>query len=233
MKISLGTTYYNNPNNILNFVKTHQDYVDELIIVDDGSSNSYHIYNYIQPTEKVKIFRVKNDYGFNSHGCRNLIMTKANNDFVILLDSDRQFVDPKSTIDKIKQKKLRYNLLYRFTAHVLECGNRTHTSVNDFLISKNLFFSAGGYDEEWIGFRDGDRQYFEQLKHFGDEQILSDIHMLLTRYPSKFENDPKIISDRDIKNIPKTKYDIVMNRIEIPNPTKKILTFEWEEITCK
>lgn len=231
MKISLGTTYYNNPENILEFVKHHSDHVDELIIVDDGSEDIYTISNYIQPSEKIKLYRVKKDYGFNSHGCRNLIMKKAANEFVILLDSDRILVDPAFAISTIKKKKLRYNTLYRFTAHVLEFGNSVHESVNDFLISKNFFFSAGGYDEEWIGYRNGDRQYFKQLENFGKEELIPEINIMLTRTSSIRINQKGLLSKNDISRLDPKLYNKVLNRIQMPEPNKKILTFEWEQIT--
>lgn len=226
----MGTTYYNNPENVLEFINHHSDYVDELIIVDDGSESIYTITNYIQPSEKIKLYRVKKDYGFNSHGCRNLIMKKAANEFVILLDSDRILVDPAFALYTIKKKNLRYDTLYHFTAHVLEFGNSVHNSVNDFLISKNFFFSAGGYDEEWIGFRSGDRQYFEQLKNFGKEELIPEIDIILTRTASKSTNQNRLLSKNDISTLDPKLYNKVMNRIQMPDPDKKILTFEWEQI---
>jgi glycosyltransferase involved in cell wall biosynthesis len=231
MKISLGTTYYNNPENILNFVEYHLEHVDELIIVDDGSADIYHILNYVQPSEKVKLYRVKKDYGFNSHGCRNLIMKESSNEFVILLDSDRKLEDPAYSIEQIKRKTLKGNRLYRFVAHSFNIGKNVHESVNDYLISKTHFFSAGGYDEEWIGYRNGDRQFFEQLKFFGDEKLLHDINILLLRSASLRLDNKEIRSENDLTNPSKKDYDVVMQRMKKPDPNKKIITFEWERLT--
>lgn len=230
MKISLGTTYYNNPENIVNFIGHHLEHVDELIVVDDGSSDIYHILNYVQPSEKLKLYRVKKDYGFNSHGCRNLIMKEASNEFVILLDSDRKIEDPVYSMGQIKRKTLKKNRLYRFVAHSFDIGKNVHESVNDYLISKTHFFSAGGYDEEWIGYRNGDRQFFEQLKFFGDEKLLHDINILLLRSASLRLNNTDIRSKNDLKNLSKRDYNIVMQRMKKPEPNKRILTFEWEKL---
>lgn len=197
--------------------------------MDDCSEDIYHILNYVKPSEKIKIYRVKKDYGFNSHGCRNLIMKEAENEFVILLDSDRKIINPESAFNIIRKRKLKHNVLYRFTAHTVKYGRSKHVSVNDFLISKTFFFSAGGYDEEWMGYRNGDRQYFSQLEHFGSEEVISEIDLLLTRKSSISLKNEQIISKND-KKISKKEKDIVKQRMIVPEPNKKILTFDWERI---
>lgn len=201
-----------------------------MIIVDDGSNDIYHISHYVNLSEKIKIYRVKKDYGFNSHGCRNLIMKEASNEFVILIDSDREIHNPKEAIESIKKKKLRKDVLYRFVAHLLKIGNHTHESVNDFLISKKHFFSAGGYDEELIGVRTGDREYFEQLKFFGKEKTLYDIDLILLRSPSVKNNDKRIIVSKNDRKLSANISKIIQNRMKNPEPNKKILTFEWERV---
>lgn len=230
-KISLGTTYYNNPELIVPFIKKHLEYVDELLIVDDGSDEPNHIYNFVSPSEKIKLFRVTKDYGFNSHGCRNLIMTKASNEFVILLDSDREFVNPQQ-IEDLKRKRLSLSTLYHFTVIANSLVKHNHVSVNDYLISKNFFFSAGGYDEEWIGLRNGDRQYFQQLMHFGKKEHLADIFIQFTRVSTlRISDNAEIKSPNDTNKIDPKKIETVYRRIKYPEPNKKILTFDWEEIT--
>ena len=229
MKITLGTTYYNNPDQIINFVNHHINYVDELIVVDDGSPD-FPLTNYIYPNDKIKIFVVSKDYGFNSHGCRNLIMSKASNDWVVLMDSDRLMIDPQLSIYNIKKTKLSQQARYRFIVHVMELGNDVHLSVNDYLINKSHFFSAGGYDEEIIGVRDGDRQFFKQLLHFGIEKEMHGVEIIFTRRPSSGENNQSILSDFDRNMTPDQKM-LIEKRIVTPDPNKPILTFAWEQIT--
>lgn len=233
MKITLGTTYYNSPGELNVFISNHIDYVDELIIVDDGSQ-IYPAANFLTPIPKLKLYRVKKDYGFNSHGCRNLIMKEADNDWVILLDMDRQFINPKESIESIKSRKLKENTLYRFMAMIKTKNfieyNTVHASVNDYLINKKHFFKAGGYDEELIGYRSGDRQYFEQLKHFGKESLLYDVEMVLLRIPTILLKDSPLKSPNDIRRLPVEIYKIIHNRMKKPEPNKPILTFEWEKV---
>jgi glycosyltransferase involved in cell wall biosynthesis len=232
MKITLGTTYYNNPTLLKVFIKDHIDYVDELIVVDDGSIK-YPITEVIEPTSKIRIFQVLKDYGFNSHGCRNLIVTQSSNDWIVLLDSDRKIINPEVSFYNIRKKKVNKNCIYRFIAHFLEIGKNIHVSVNDFLIHREFFLSAGGYDEELIGVRYGDRDFFKQLNKLGSEEILYGVELLLTRKPSIKVDDADIVSKYDKKTIDRKIKNLINKRNETPDPNKPILTFDWKEITCK
>ena len=232
MKITLGTTYYNNPKLLQSFVDRNLPYVDELIVVDDGSPK-YPITDFLQPSNKIRLFRVTEDYGFNSHGCRNLIMKQATNDWVVLIDIDRAFTEPEIAYNIIKTTMLKETILYRFTAFTNPSGIDAHQSVNDFLIHKNHFFKAGGYDEELIGIRTGDRYFFEQLKHFGTEKILYGINLKLLRRSSVRQkqlhknNDWCSPNDKPMRS---SIMKIIKARIKTPEPNKQILTFNWEEL---
>lgn len=227
MKLTLGTTYYNNPDYLQRYIERNINYVDELIVVDDGSSLP--ITDYVQPTNKLRLFRTKKDYGFNSHGCRNLIMKQATYDWVILMDVDREFLYPEVSYEIIKKARLNQSTRYCFVAH---SGIKdSHQSVNDYLIHRNHFFSAGGYDEELMGMRTGDREYFQQLLHFGKEKILHGVDMMLTRKSSVTVG--KLATSKFDKKIDPKVMDLIYRRMKTPEPNKPILTFEWEEISAQ
>jgi glycosyltransferase involved in cell wall biosynthesis len=226
MKLTLGTTYYNCPELLINFIDHHREYFDEVIVVDDGSTVPAE--NYIKDRDKIKLYRVPIDYGFNSHGCRNLIMKQTTNDWTVLFDVDRMFIDPKSAVEIIRKRKLKEQVLYLFEMFADYNNPKTiHSSVNDFLVHKNHFWSAGGYDEELIGMRNGDRQYRQQLLNFGQEKLLHGIQAKFTRKPSlhinTFSANDKITDDTILKTI-------VENRIINPKPNKKTLTFKWHRV---
>lgn len=232
MSFTLGTTYYENPEHLKEFVSKHLPYVDELIVVDDGSQ-VVRAAEVITPRPRLKLYRVTKDYGFNSHGCRNLIMNEASNDWVALVDVDRVFLDGGKELLKIDTSVLDINIKYKFIVHVLKEGHKVHQGVNDYIINKQLFFKAGGYDEELIGIRNGDRDFFYQLCHFGKIQTI-DVNLMHTRIASAY-----ISQEQDkaaLNNVPFNKsytqelHDLVESRKIKPDPNKPILTFDWERV---
>lgn len=208
------------------FVTSNIDYVDELIIVDDGSLNP--IDNFVKPSDKLKLYRVGSDIGFNSHGCRNLIMSQASNNWVVMIDIDRCFKDPSYAFDSIRKRQLLTKARYLFIVHVPQWGHGIHPSVNDYLIHKDHFFSAGGYDEEIVGQRWGDRQYFEQLLTAGGtELIMHDIDIMHTRKStSTLKPNSLLLSS----NRPASHVDLIQQRINNPTKNKPTLQFEWDQL---
>lgn len=228
---TLGTTYYDNPDYLNVFITTHIEYVDELIIIDDGSQ--------IYPIETIldkykhyhnlKVYKVLHDYGFNSHGCRNLIVNLAKYDWILLMDSDRIMSYPDVMTSCIRKTKLKANIRYKFIAHFRDLGLNTHASVNDYLIHRDHFKSVGGYDEEIRGVRDGDRSFFKQLiSAGGKERILYDCDIQLTRGPSLLRNH-KCLSKYD-REMTLSEKVLISQREQKPDPQKPTLTFEWTRL---
>ena len=233
MKITLGTTYYENPEYLEKFVEAHLPHCDELIVVDDGSQK-FKAFTVLHEDPKIKLYRVKKDYGFNSHGCRNLIMKEASNDWVVLIDVDRQFGEGGNHLAKIRNKQLDESTLYKFVVHVNRLGINVHQSINDYIVNKKMFFSAGGYDEELRGVREGDRDFMFQMLHYGPQKTLSDINLMHIRPPSgtlKEELD-KAKHNGVPFGLPYTQQlkDLVESRKIKPDPNKPILTFDWERV---
>jgi glycosyltransferase involved in cell wall biosynthesis len=225
-KITLGTTYYNCPELLSKFVKTNIDFVDELIVVDDGSPQP--IQNVPTTSNKLKLYRVKKDIGFNSHGCRNLIMKESSNDWVVMIDIDRCFQEPEYAFSAIKNKKLIIKVRYLFMVHTPVWGENMHSSVNDYLIHRSHFFDAGGYDEEIVGQRWGDREFFKQLlATSGKEITMHDINLKHTR-PSTASLSSKynLLSSSN----PASHQELIQQRIECPDKHKPILQFEWDRL---
>ncbi len=201
----------------------HLNHVDNLIVVDDGSENPAE--KYIVRTEKIRLYRVKKDYGFNSHGCRNLIMKETPSKWNVLMDVDRVFLDPEFAFQTMRKKILNPKTLYLFEMNAVQ-KNTLHPSVNDFLVHKDHFWSVGGYDEENVGMRFGDREFRMQLENYGNESILYGVEAKFVRSASKSLN---ICSAND-KSIDNRIRDKLFLRIDCPEPDKPTLLFEWERI---
>lgn len=228
--LTLGTTYYNCPDEMLKFVDNHLDYVDHLIIVDDGSKLSQKCVFYLDAHPKISLYSLKEDLGFNSHGCRNLVAKMCETDWLLFLDIDRYM--PKESLLRLREHlpHLDKNTRYSFKAHFLEWNRRVHDSVNDYLISTNTFFSVGGYDEEFVGIRDGDRIFFSQLEHTSDFTVLFDVDMKLERTSSLSYNQEEILKSKKFKATSEKKR--LINKAKARKykiePDKPIIQFEFE-----
>ena len=230
--ITLGTTYYNCPALLKRFVNKNIEHVDELIIVDDGSDIPAE--SVLQPSPKLKLYRVKQDIGFNSHGCRNLIVDQSSNDWIVLIDVDREFRDHKYAFNELKTRKLFPNVRYLFMLHYKAWGTRVHSGVNDYLINKELFYSAGGYDEELVGIRTGDRQFFRQLLAAGGKElILHDIDLAHIRMATMLISDNKQIlssAKHAVGGYRGKLMSLISDRMIAPDPNKPTLQFEWYRV---
>lgn len=229
--ITLGTTYYNCPEVLERYIENHIDDVDHLIIVDDGSREDLRAKTFLKPDPKISLYEVFEDIGFNSHGCRNLIMTKCQTEWCILMDCDRQILNHGIQTIREDLDDLDKNTRYSFSAHLHYKGNRTHISVNDYLIRKETFWLGGGYDEEYTGIRTGDREYFAQLAHFSKHDVLADIDMILLRGPTSHIPN-KNLHNKEIHLSQKRLNEIEEARMRIHKPVSKksILQFSWQEL---
>ncbi len=143
--------YYNTPVNI--------------ILIDDGSQ--------IEPALNVlrehtlndninfSLYRVTEDIGFNSHGCRNLGARLAQSNWLLFLDID--YTLQPSDLERLQEETLDLNSWYELNAKFKGRGD-TYMALNQFLIPKKLFLDSGGYNESFVPFHYGDRELLSQLE---------------------------------------------------------------------
>lgn len=239
MKFAIGTTYYNCPDLLNDFLISHKKLSAEIIVVDDGSTKypAEPIVRSHNELKNIKLFVVEKDYGFNSHGCRNLIMNQAKNDWVLLIDLDRYISRPKNFVSSLPIN-IDKNSMYKFTVSLGQSSRyhkmSEHESMNDFLIHKQLFFKVGGYDEEYVGYRRGDREFISQIEKVGSINWLKHIRVVYTRLPTVHLRDNKLTLSPKDKLLVDSKCTKIMRlvkqRIDNPSPDKPILQFDWHQV---
>jgi glycosyltransferase involved in cell wall biosynthesis len=158
------------------------------IVVDDFSSTP--LYDIVSRWNdpRVSLFRITEDKGFNSHGARNLAMQHTTTKWNCLVDIDYRVVGVDNIIRMIKDGDLEDTTPHFFPViHTFEGQTSPHReSINDFVVTKQLFWKVGGYDPEFIGLHSGDRLLIARMmaNHIHKmNSLLFDAHLEALRSP--------------------------------------------------
>jgi len=174
--ISIIQTYYNDKDFLQKQIE-HWKKIQvpvAIILIDDGSSE-YPAFDIVKDVEfnsniKFSLYAVTENIGFNSHGCRNLGAAVSRNDWLIFLDIDH-FLEIED-LSKIYSMNLNQDNWYSFTtAH----KNDTFPSMNTFMCSKKMFELGGGYDESYVPFHYGDKEFLNMMENKFTRKELLDI----------------------------------------------------------
>lgn len=249
--ISINITYYNEPHFLKWWYEAHNrildmgcDYV--MNIGDDGSQKSpaSEFFEKHSPNSNTRLFRVKHDVGFNSHGTRNLLMAQTTTDWNLMSDIDRRFPDTTLTSVIENQDNLKRGRYYSFWEKVQSSPDRF--SVNDYLVHKEDFWGTGGYDEEFVNIHFGDRYFLDTLRIFAKRKKMPEWHVKYVRGARSvtwsdevtktiYPDDKTLIHPNAVWGDEKQRFalkEFVQERNKTPEgrKSKKVINFEWERV---
>lgn len=209
-RLTIGYTYYEDPELLQEQIKLWKQYPSliEIIVVDDGSSvfPAEDFLKDLKILPTLKLYKVNENLGFNSHGCRNLIATVASSDYVLFLDLDCH-LNPND-VGYLRTVSYNENSLYRLASYSKISGNyHKDGHVNVFIVNKNTFWQAGGYDESFTGYHHGDREFLSRLSPLIDVKSLHPLSCTIVR------GKRSVIID---ENVTKTDYDNYANIMIAP-----------------
>ena len=238
--ITIITTYFEDPYRLKHYIETefNEDIFDEFIVVDDGSPNNpAEPICRMYPEKNIRLFKVTEDIGFNSHGSRNLAMKHVQTEWAMMIDIDRKGINELSPVLDRYVRSASENEYFIFT--IDETGETTH---NDYCVRTESWWVSGGYDEEFVNMHFGDRLFIDRLNTYMKPTTIpftigrtrkarkfsySDIG--ITMYP----NDDEVV--HPIVDNERKQYliDKVGMRNDNPNLWRndnRIINFEWEQI---
>lgn len=174
IKLSYVTHFYCNQNDISSVIELLREYEKfdadllnaiEFVVVDDCSPLDYVIPDF---NLNITWLRITTDIAWNQAGARNLGVTYAKSDKILMTDLDQSF--PEET--------LRYMVNFRnpgrdfFKIYRMDNkGGRYTGHPNMFFMSRGRFMRFYGYDEEYAGHYGGeDFRFVKFQKYQGSRQ---------------------------------------------------------------
>lgn len=174
-RITLCLAYYENP------CMLHRQLADlaalpldlqssiEMIVVDDGSSTwpALDAIRMLCESEKpqlveMRLYRMLEDIPWNMDACRNLAVSEAATPWVLLTDIDHRI--PEKTWRKIITGGFKEDAAYKF-GRVSEPDMAPYKQhPNTWLMTRELFDKAGGYDERFRGWYGTDGDFRNSVK---------------------------------------------------------------------
>ena len=119
--LTISVAYYNEPKYLNEWISQQSIWEKmcmpiHLQVIDDGSQITPASEIIKEGAANISLYRVTEDLGFNSHGCRNLGMKVAPTSWVLLSDID--MIYPISTLNEIlldiEHFKISQDLYYQF-----------------------------------------------------------------------------------------------------------------------
>lgn len=157
--LTIGISYYKNPQTLsyqwkfLNqYDKSIHDRL-EVIIVDDGSNLGFRAEElpiFREPIPfKCSIYRIIPDMAWNQAQARNIAAKFCSSDWFIYLDVDHFFMPEE--IKKLMEMELQPEFLYYLNRRKHTTGEPNHPHKECRLLTKELFWKIGGFDESFSG----------------------------------------------------------------------------------
>lgn len=119
-----------------------------LVVIDDGSPK----YPARIPAGlgfDVSLYRMQVDIPWNQDACRNLAVSQAETDWVLLTDMDH--LVPERTLVYAITKALDETCVYTFSRVTAPSLAPYHPHPNSWLLTRAMYDRIGGYDERYAG----------------------------------------------------------------------------------
>lgn len=141
----------------------------EIILVDDGSPEPALDVPRPDGLPALRIYRVKEDQPWHQHAARNLGAREANEGWLLLTDMDHVLSMVAAAALVLKLPKLDAGTVYMLDRVEADTGKPTTNGnghykphPNSFVMTREMFWRIGGYDEAYSGIYGTDALFRER-----------------------------------------------------------------------
>lgn len=248
--ITINITYYNEPKWLQWWYDTikqlHENGNDFIFTVcDDGSMRepAEQFFERNVPLPCMRLYRVIDDIGFNSHGARNLLVKQSTTDWNMMSDIDRHY--SIGTFERLfaSESTLQQGTYYSFRE--LKRASPDGFSVNEYVVHREDFWNTGGYDEEFVNIHWGDRMFLDTLKRVAKRQCVKEWEVKYVRgardviwqdIPTTiYPDDNTLIHPNNRWPDEKFRFELKesvrqRNKTHEGRMSKKVINFEWKRV---
>lgn len=233
--------YYNNPAMLSKQYELWKSYPDELkrrvdfVIVDDGSQEPAHLVPCPEGLS-VSIYRIKIDIPWNQDGARNLGCSEAKGPWLFMTDMDHML--PVKSLEYLLSAPMNSHNVYTFNrvehadgSLVRDKKGKPKPHPNTYLMTKQMYWDVGGYDEYFRGLYGTDGMFFKRIAQRATIRHLSNVNI------ARVTRDE--VSDADTRNLkrkedrpPTFLVDAKKRKAADPEWADQLmlLNFEWEKV---
>lgn len=149
-----------------------------VIIVDDCSPKSPAFVEDLRGIP-LQIYRLRKDVRWNQDSCRNIGVSHAETQWVLLTDMDH--IVPPATWKYIITKRLDEDKAFQFNRVSLPDLQGYKMHPNSWLMTKKFYDKSGGYDERFAGYYGTDSDFRYRLRKMGIVPVLKEVLIRVPR----------------------------------------------------
>jgi hypothetical protein len=240
-KITLVYAYYDNPGMFQIHQRLWNSYSAraleeiEMIVCDDCSPN-HPLGEYLLPASErkydLKVWRVTENIPWNWIACRNKGAFEAAGKWIMHTDIDLAW--HPETADKVLDLLPTFEdgVWYTMDRIKMPEGKPYKGHPNSYIMTKDLYWRIGGYDEEYCGFYGSDGSYRRRCVMFGDD--FQHLHGIpLHYYPRGVYKDSGCATEDRVryKDRGKDREVLVRSQHNVAKLSKPLtMTYEYERV---
>lgn len=233
--ITLVLPYYRNTGMLREQQRAWNAYPPEVkprlhvIVIDDGSPKYRALPEHIEDIglASFQLYRTLVDVRWNWLFCRNLGVSKATTEWVLMTDIDH--VLPLETLRTLLDGDLDDQAVYRFSRVDAPHLTPYKPHPNSWFLTRTMFDRIGGYDERFSGFYGTDAEFRDRVTATARAVVM--LPDVLIRYPREVIADASTTTygrkePQDRENVQRIRAE----RAQLPSWRPLRLTFPYERL---